>query len=195
MVSAGARGEVGADRAGVVEHGAVQGRLIRIRIGHHVAVHVAAGRDAVHHGIVDPLHGRFEDVLGDEVELEGLAGGQLQCVAAVFVGQRVDLEPLLRCADAAGHTDADHEDKGLLQSRLFALVAMVAVVLLVNPVEFRNGRVVVRDGPGRAVLKAGGQGAAQIIAGFFDILDLAQRLRVGVVRDHAEVDFGLAVYY
>ena len=184
MVGAGARGEVGADGAGVLEHGRVQGGLPRIRVGHDVAVHVAAGRDAVHQRVVDALHGGLEDILRDEVQLEGLAGGQLEGVAAVLVGQRVDLEPLFRRADAAGHADADHEDEGLFQSRFFALVAFVAVVLLVDAVEFREIRVGVGDGAGRAVLQAGGQRAAQVVAGQLDVFDLAGRFRVGVVGDH-----------
>jgi len=187
VVGAGLRGEVGADRAGVLEDGSVEGGLPGVRVGHDVAIHVAAGRDAVEDGVVDALHGRFEDVLGDEVELEGLAGGQLDVVAAVLVGQRVDLEPLLRGADAAGDADADHEDEGFFEASLLAFGALVAVVLLVDAVEFRDGRVVVGDGAGRAVLEAGGQRAAEEIAGFFEALDFGKRLGIGVVGNHGGI--------
>ena len=89
------------------------------------------------------------------MQLEGLAGGELEGVAAVLVGESVDLEPLFRRADSAGHADADHEDESFLEAGLLSLAALVAVVLLVNAVEFRNIRVFVRDRSGRAVFEAG----------------------------------------
>ena len=184
VVGAGAGGEVGVDGTSVIEHGGVQGGLPRVRVGHDVAVHVAAGRDAVQDGIIDPLHGRLEDVLGDEVELEGLAGGEFEGVAAVAVGQRVDLEPLFRRADAAGDADADHEDEGFFEPGLFAFDALVAVVLLVDAVELGNVRVLVGNGAGGAVFEAGGEGAAQEVAGVFDTLDFGGRFGIGGVGDH-----------
>ena len=187
MVRAGARGEMGADCTRIIEHRAVQGGLPWVRIGHDIAVHVAAGRDAVHHRIVDALHGRFENFLRDEVQLEGLSRGQLERVAAILIGQRVDLEPLLRSADAPGHADADHENEGFFRSGSLALNALVPVVLLVDAVELGHRCVIVRDGPGRTVFQTGDQRAAEVIAGLFDALDLGEGRRIGVVGNHVFV--------
>ena len=59
-------------------------------------------------------------------------------VAAVRPRQLVDLQPLLRAADAARQADAHHEGQRRLQLLPAPLVADVAVVLLINAVELHQ---------------------------------------------------------
>ena len=81
--------------------------------GHHVAVGVPARRPV----------GEAEGVAGGEhgghgpgrhvVQLEALAGGDVDPALAVGVGERGHRPGLRRADPPAGHADADHEDAGL----------------------------------------------------------------------------------
>ena len=84
-----------------------------IRRGHHVAVHVAAGRDRIEQDLVHSLDEFLDIALQDPVKLEGLARCKSQGRGGDLVGQIVEHDPLLGRGLAAGKANAAHEGKSL----------------------------------------------------------------------------------
>jgi len=168
VIGAGAGAEVVRDLGGEFEHVGVDLRLMRVRIAHHVAIHITAGGESVEEGLVDLGDGLFEIALDDAVELESLPGRELERSVGMLESDAVHLEPLHRRGDAAGDADADHERVGGLELLLAALFADVAVVLLVDAVKLGELLIVLRDGSGRRVGESFEDGAAQVIARVFD---------------------------
>ena len=155
----------------------VQRRLLGIRIAHHVAVHVTAGREGVEQRAVHLVDRLPEIFLQDAVKLKRLPRGELERAVRVRVGQRVEREPLGGRADAAGHADARHEAERFLLSFFAPDIAEVAVVLRVDAVEFRELRAVLGDAARRPVREIAQDIAAQKIALGFDAFVFVQRLR------------------
>jgi len=120
-----------------------------------VAVDVAAGREGGEEGLVDFFNERAEAGLHDAVELDALAGSDAKGVVAVLGGEVVEGDPLVGRHDAAGDAAADHHDVFL------AGLAEVAVVLLVNAVEFGELLFVVREAIEGRVGEGGGDGAGE----------------------------------
>ena len=168
VIGAGAWAEVIRDRGGELEDLGVDLRLVRIRIAHHVPVHIAAGGERVEERLVDLVDRLFQVALDHAVELKGLAGRQLEGSVGVLEGDAVHLEPLRGRRDTTGDTHADHEGVGGLELLLASLAADVAVVLLVDPVEFGELLVVFVERPGRSVGETIEDAAAQVIARVFD---------------------------
>ena len=168
------RREVGADRPGHLECLGVHLRLVRVRVTHHVAVHVAARRDRVHQRVVDFPDGRLEVFLDNAVQLECLPRGELERAVGVVGAEAIHRQPLLRRANPARDAYAGHERVGPLLLGLTARPPQVAVVLLVNAVELGQLRVVRCQRAGGVVEQAFGDGAAQEIAVLFDDLVLGQ---------------------
>lgn len=79
--------------------------------------------------LVDILHGGLQVLFDDTVELEGLAGGQLERPVTVFVRDLVDGEPLFGSANTSGHTTSDHEGIGGLETLSFKGFSDISVVL------------------------------------------------------------------
>ncbi len=78
--------------------------------------------------------------------------------------QLFHLQPLLRRQDAGRHPHPHHEAEGLFHPLLAAFGAQVAVILLIEAVEFRQLRVVVGQRAGFDMRQAIGDGAAQEVA-------------------------------
>jgi hypothetical protein len=113
---------------------------------------------------VEALDRRPDVLFDDPVELEGLARGHSDGFAAVRLGELVDLQPLLRCADAARETNTHHEGERRLELLASSLVADVAVVLLVNAVELHELVALEGHSAGNLVEEVGRDLPAQVIA-------------------------------
>ncbi len=120
---------------------------------------------------VDRLHRRLQLALDHAVELERLARGEAQRPVGVARRDRVERQPLLRGAHAAGQARADHETVGRLELLQAPLLAQVAIVLLVAAVELDQLRVVFAQRAGDGIGEALDQRAAQAAAGRLDVLD------------------------
>ena len=162
---AGARQQMDRDVARQFADRGVQIPPPRIGRGDDVAVDVAAGGDGVQHVVVQPLHQRPQIALQDAVELHRLTRRQADRVVGPLQRQLLDAQPLLRRQDAGRHPHPHHEAEGLLHPLLAAFGAQVAVILLVEAVEFRQLRVVVGQRAGFDMGQPLGDGAAQQIAG------------------------------
>ena len=77
-------------------------------------------------------------------------------------------QPLCGRQDAARHPHPRHEAERLLHSLLAAFGAQVAVILLIDAMEFGQLRVVIRQRTGFDPTKPVGDRAAQQIAAFLD---------------------------
>ena len=173
------RREVGADRLGHLQHLGVQLGLVRVRVAHHVAVHVAARRDRVHQRVVDFPDGRLEIFLDDAVQLERLARGELERAVGVVGAEAIHVQPLLRRANPAGHAHARHERKGPFLLGLAPLPPQIAIVLLIDAVELSQLRVVRGQRAGGVVPQPVGDGAPEEIAVGLDGFVLGQLWLVG----------------
>ena len=164
MIGAGLRQEFVADPARDGGHLGLHTAVVGVGRLHHVAIDVAARRDAVEQRLVEPLDRRADIILDDPVKLEGLARGDADLVVAVLAREFVELEPLRGRTMPAGQADADHEAEIGLQLLPPPLVADVAIVLLVHPMHLHQPRIVGRKCPGDAVEQARLDCPAQIIA-------------------------------
>ena len=127
----GAHAAVGRRRA--LDHG--HGRR------HDVSVDVAAAADRRRARLHDRADHVLQVRLGDAVDLEGLARRHAQVPLAEALAEVVEHEVERAGALARGHLEAEHELPGLLG----ALLALLAVVLLVAPVELEQVVRVVAD--------------------------------------------------
>ena len=150
MVSLGLREQGLGDFLGVFEHLLAGGTNRGHGRGHDVAVHVAAGREGINHGLVDLAHERAETIFDDTVELNALPSREAQGVVGALGSQVIQGNPLPGAQDAARDAAADHPDV------LFATLAQVAVVLLVDAVKLEKLLVVCREAGGGCVGKRGG---------------------------------------
>ena len=131
-----------------------QGKRLRMQTGlegirraHDVAVDVSAGRQGIQQSIVDLLHGLLEVPLENPMQLEGLAGRELEGAVGELVGELIDSEPLSPGADASRHSDPDHKGKSFFLSFLEQFLPLVAIVLQVGAVELGQLGVVGGDRP------------------------------------------------
>ena len=155
VVGLGLREQGLGDLLGIFEHLLTGGTNRGHGRGHDVAVHVAAGREGVDHGLVDLAHERAKAIFDDTVELDALSSRQSQGVVGALGGQVVQGDPLPGAQDAAGDAAPDHPDV------LFTTLAQVAVVLLVNAVKLEKLLVVCREAGGGCVGKRGGDVPSQ----------------------------------
>ncbi len=192
MIGAGLGQIFVADRPRRFDDLGVERRILGIGGAHDVARDVAAGGDGVEQGFVEALDRGPNVLLQHPVELEGLAGGEPKLLAAMGPGERVELQPLLGRAHSARQPHPDHEAIGRLQLLAPPFVAQVAVVLLVHSVDLHQPRVVGGDGAGDAVEEPGGDGSAQIVAGFLQRLVRAQPVeRLREVLAPVDQGFGI----
>ena len=140
--------------------------------GHDVAIHITAGGQGVDHGLIDLAHERAETVLDHTVKLDALTGGQAQGVVGALGGEIVEGDPLAGTQDAARDAAADHPDV------LLAALAEVAIVLLINAVEFDELLVVCGKAGKRGVRQSGGDVPGQGRNGRLEFF-VAARLLLG----------------
>ena len=145
---------------------------------HHVAVHVAAGRNRVQQDFVHALNERLGIPLEDPVELKGLPGGQPERRGSQFVSEFVQHQPLGRGGASPGKPDPEHESERLFFAGLVQGFALVAVVLHVQPVELCELVAFIGNVAGCRVRHVFGQFAAQMFRRQFDPLIGHQRLRL-----------------
>ena len=124
---------------------------LRIRRGHDIAVHIAAGRDGIEEDLVHTLDELFDIALEDAVELEGLARGEAERGGGNIARELIKNEPLVGGGLAAGEAHAEHEREGFFLAGFLESEAEVAVVLEIESVEFRKLAGIVRDGRGGGV--------------------------------------------
>ena len=170
-------------------------RALGIRRGHHVAVHVAAGRDRVEQGLVHPLDEFLDVPLDHPVELEGLPGGQAQGRGCNVVGEFVEHEPLLGRGLSTGQADAAHEGEGLLLPFLLEGIAQVAVILHVEAVELGELVALLGNVPRGGVGQIVGDLAAEVAGIDLHSLVRGEGLGSGVVGAHGCVDEGVECEY
>ncbi len=104
------------------------------------------------------------------MELDRLPRGQAQRAVAALQRHLFGGQPLRRRQDAARHPHPRHEAECLLHPLPAAFGAQVAVVLLIDAMEFRQLRVVVGQRSGFDTAQPVGDRAAQQIAAFLDAL-------------------------
>ena len=109
------------------------------RRSHDVAFHVAAGGDGGDQRIVQPLDSLAQAGFDDPVELEVLAGCDAERVVCITGDQIVTGQVLFGAQDAAREFRTHHENP------LSGHLPSVAVVLLVNAMEFQEFVIVVRE--------------------------------------------------
>ena len=169
VISAGARSEVIGDVLCCLQRGGMDVGEMRVGIAHHIAIHVTAGGDRVHGGLIDFLDGAFQVRLDHAVELKGLAGGELEIVVAVFFAKSIGGEPLSRGGNTTRHADADHEGISFFQAVLAAIGTEIAIVLHIGTVEFDELLAVFRDRTGGDIRELLGERAAEVIRADFDV--------------------------
>ena len=153
-----------------LEHLGMHLRKVRVRIAHHVAIHITAGGDGVHRGLIDLFDRALEVALDDAVKLEGLTRGELDRAVGKLRRHAVGFKPLLRSGNTARHADADHERVGLVELVLAAVGAQVAIVLLISAVEFQQLLIILRHRSSRHIRKPFGNRATEVIAARLDVL-------------------------
>ena len=144
-IGAGARRQMIRDRLRQGLRRGMRPRLIRVRIAHHVAIDVAAGRDGVEQLCVDLLQGRAQVRFDHAMELNGLAGRQPHRSIGIGARDPVEREPLRRGQDTAGDPHPQHESKGFLQLLAAPLRPQIAVVLKIHPVKLHELLIVLDD--------------------------------------------------
>ncbi len=122
-----------------------------VRGRHHIAVHIAAGRDRIEQNLMHPLDERLDIPLEHPVELECLPGGESERGCGHLVGKPVEDEPLAGGRAAAREPDAQHECERLFPALFLQRVAQIPVVLHIHPVEFPELVASLRDPAGRRV--------------------------------------------
>ena len=152
MVGGGAREEGAGDRERIFVD--LHGDLVDGRVGRSgdVTVHVATGGEGGGERVVDRLDQRADAFLEHAVELEGLAGSDAQGAVGEATRELVVDEILGGRDDATGLASAHHHGV------LFARLALVAVILLIDAVELDELLVVPREAIGFRV----GEGFANI---------------------------------
>ncbi len=116
-------------------------------------------------------HRGFQLSLDHAVELKRLSRRQSQRSVGVAARNFIERQPLLRGADPAGQAGADHETVGRLELLQPPLLAQVAIVLLIAPVELEELRIVLVQRPGNRIGEAVHDRSAQAPAGRLDALD------------------------
>jgi hypothetical protein len=158
------RGEFGGDPL----HRPVHLVCVGCRRRHHVALHIAAGREGGKQHPVD-LGKRFLEVaLQDAVVLDALPRGDPKGAIRIGVGEPVKCEILARGELSARDVQADHHRVALLR----ADAPVVPVVLLVDAVELQQLLVILGEAAGRLVAERCGDRAAKPGACGLDRLDL-----------------------
>src|SRR5271166_906661 len=104
----------------------------------HGAHDIAAGRQCRQQRRVDLADSPFERGLDDAVKLDALPGCDPERPIGVTIGERVEGEILLRSEPPARNADAHHELPDLVLAALLTLGGAVAVVALVDAVEFEE---------------------------------------------------------
>ena len=155
------------------------GAALGIRRGHDIAVHIAAGRDGIEEDLVHALDELFDIALEDAVKLEGLARGEAERGGGNIAREFVEDEPLVRGGFAAGETDTEHERERLFLAGFLEGHAEVAVVLQIEPVEFRELAGVVRDRARGGVGEFLGDAAAEVVRRGFEWFVRAEGLGFG----------------
>jgi hypothetical protein len=201
QVGAGARRQLLGQRPGQLSPARIVLGIQRVDgRTHHVAVHVAAGRQgpAFQVGLVQMTDQRAQVLAEDPVILDRLARGDAQRAVGEGVGRVVQRRPLLRAQQpSAGVLDADHEDQ------LAGLAAALAAdLLLVDAEELGQLLGAVAQGLGFAGLHGAqlvpeGMGALGIqdveepVAAGLDALVLGHLLEGGGVERHGGLGGGL----
>src|SRR5690606_16014951 len=109
---------------------------------------IAAGGDGVQAEIAKPLYQPLNVALANTVQLHGLAGGDPDAALGVAARQSVDALPLRAAENPAGYAKAHHELKQRFEVAASALLANVAIILLIDAVEFHQQRIVARYSAG-----------------------------------------------
>src|SRR5262249_50998310 len=136
---------------------------------HHIADLVTAAAQARHERLVDGLHAALQVALENTVELEVLARRDANRAVAPAVGDIVVRDVAVRADLAAGDAGSDHQLVVAVEAALARLLALVAVVLLVDPVELEDMDVGLVE-HGGVLSKVVCDRAAQGAAGLFDQL-------------------------
>jgi hypothetical protein len=111
--------------------------------GHGVADNVPAGAFGRKSTLIDPADAIFERAKQHTVHLNTLAIGQSNAAIADLIGHAIMGEVLLNAQLASGDFAPHHEGPSFLQARFFALGPQVAIILLISPVEFQQGGIVI----------------------------------------------------
>ena len=174
MVGAGTGQQVIRDATRQLKRLAPQPARQRGRAAHHVALHVAAGAEGRDQRIVQAADRALEIALQHAVELVVLPRGDPQGAVAVAPGQVVEHEILIGREDAARDLAADHERVLGFSVAAAAPASRVAVLLLVDPVEFQELRALLREVV-RLPGELGSEWPAQAATLLLDLLDGTQR--------------------
>jgi hypothetical protein len=141
----------------------VRRRTLGQRRRHHVTIHVAARRDRIEqHGMQTADQG-LQVTFEHRVILERLASRETELTVRGFVRQRIERQPLFRRATSAGQAHAQHKRERLFLAGLLQRKPLIAVVLKIKAVEFRELPVVVRDSTGGRISDVLRDGSAEEI--------------------------------
>jgi hypothetical protein len=132
------------------------------------------------------LNQRLEVTLEDAVKLERLPRREPQGLVCHAVRERIQHPPLRRRAPPARQSHAQHERERLLFARLLQRVALVAVVLEVQPMKLGQLRIVLRNRSRRRIPKIIRNRAAQVLRGRLDHFIGSKRLGSGGVGAHVQ---------
>src|SRR5262249_35227809 len=118
---------------------------------------------------------RFEAGFDDPVELDALPGRDSQRAVRVPVGERIEREILPGREPSARDADAHHELPDLVLAALLALGGTVAVITLINSVEFEERIALVVEWL-FGIREVAGDMSAQLAALMLDRLGLRNRV-------------------
>ncbi len=96
------------------------------------------------------------------MKLEGLPSGDTERWKAITQGEFIELQPLLRRADSAGHADTNQEAVSRFKLAPEALLTEIAVILLIGAMKLQELGDILGHRTGYRVSQAFGDGAAQV---------------------------------
>ena len=172
MISTRRRRQVITDRLGDFQSLPVDRRKSRIRVTHHIAIHVTTSCDGVHRGVIDLLDRLLQILFDNPMQLIRLTSCQLEIFVSKIARHPIHFKPLAGRRNSAWNPDTDHKAKGLLKSGTLPLDADIPVILLVGSVEFEQLLVILGDGSRGVICQTLGDGSPKVITGSLDGLVL-----------------------
>src|SRR5690606_2218249 len=142
---------------------AVNFRQRRVGAADDTAAVVSAGGDGIQAERTNGLHEGLQLPFAYAVKLNGLARGDAQAALGILLGNAIEPQPLRGAEQAARNTQAHHELINPLQLAALAISAQIAVILLIDTMEFHQQWIVAGNGTGDGVDQPFGNIAAQII--------------------------------
>jgi len=115
------------------------------RAAHHVSIHITTGSQCRELNLIDPMDRSLQILLGDAMQLERLAAGDLQGAVAQLIAHVKVSQQLGHREPSAGNARPDHHLIGLASALIARGSPCIAIILLIGTVKFQElNRVLVK---------------------------------------------------